>query len=176
MAAAGDLIERSGALAAIERTLAEARTGAGSLAFVSGPAGVGKTALVGEAADLGRSAGFTVLSGVASELELGFPFGVVRQLYGRLAGDRSRSEERRAIAPLFGPADDRHADLDLSFQVLDGLYWLVADMAQKAPLLIAVDDSQWGDEPSLRHLVYLCRRLEGLRVVVLLASRPRRRC
>lgn len=168
---AGDLIERSGALAPIEQAFAEARAGAGNLAFVSGPAGIGKTALVGNALDLGRVAGFTVLSGIGTELEFGFPFGVVRQLYGRLAGDRSRSEERGAIAPLFGPADDRYADLDVSFQVLDGLYWLVADMAQKAPLLISVDDSQWADEPSLRHLVYLCRRLEGLRVLVLLALR-----
>lgn len=168
---AADLIERSGALAPIEQALAEARAGAGNLAFVSGPAGVGKTVLVGEAVDLATSAGFTVLSGVGTELELGFPFGVVRQLYGRLGADRSRSGERRAIAPLFGPADDRYADLDVSFQVLDGLYWLVADMAQRAPLLIYVDDSHWGDEPSLRHLVYLCRRLEGLRVVVLLAVR-----
>jgi DNA-binding CsgD family transcriptional regulator len=168
---AGDLIERSGALAPVEQALAEAQAGNGNLAFVSGPAGVGKTALMGEAVDLGRIAGFTVLSGVGTELELRFPFGVVRQLYGRLAGDRSRSGERRAIAPLLGPADDRYTDLDVSFQVLDDLYWLVADMAQKAPLLISVDDLQWGDDPSLRHLVYLCRRLEGLRVVVLLAIR-----
>jgi DNA-binding CsgD family transcriptional regulator len=168
---AGDLIERSGALAPIEQALAEAQTGTGNLAFVSGPAGVGKTALVGRAVDLARIAGFTVLSGVGTELELGFPFGVVRQLYGGLARDRSRLEEQRAIAPLFGPADDGYADLDVSFQVLDGLYWLVADLAEAAPLLIVVDDVQWADEPSLRHLLYLCRRLDGLRATVLTAAR-----
>jgi hypothetical protein len=39
------------------------------------------------------------------------------------------------------------------------------------PLLIAVDDVQWADYPSLRHLLYLSRRLEGLAVAVVVAER-----
>jgi hypothetical protein len=31
-----------------------------------------------------------------------------------------------------------------------------------APLVLAVDDVHWFDEPSLRYLAYLVRRLDGL--------------
>jgi predicted ATPase len=38
-------------------------------------------------------------------------------------------------------------------------------------LLIAVDDAQWADEPSLRWLAYLAPRLEGLAARMLVALR-----
>jgi len=34
--------------------------------------------------------------------------------------------------------------------MLHGLYWLVANVADEAPVLFVVDDAQWADEPSLR--------------------------
>jgi hypothetical protein len=37
--------------------------------------------------------------------------------------------------------------------------------------MIAVDDVQWSDPPSLRFLAYLSRRLEGMTVVLLVAVR-----
>ena len=55
--------------------------------------------------------------------------------------------------------------------MLDGLYWLVADLAEEMPLLITIDDAQWADEPSLRHLAYLCRRVDGVRAALLVAVR-----
>ena len=58
-----------------------------------------------------------------------------------------------------------------SFAVLHGLYWLVANLAVIRPLLIAVDDAQWADEPSLRWLAYLAPRLEGLAAGMLVAVR-----
>ncbi len=55
--------------------------------------------------------------------------------------------------------------------VLHGLYWLVANLAERAPLLLAIDDVQWADEPSLRFLLYLARRLDGVPVAVALTLR-----
>lgn len=52
------------------------------------------------------------------------------------------------------------------FASLHGLYWLVADLAANRPLLLAIDDVQWIDKPSLRWLRYLSKRLEGLPVVI----------
>ena len=48
-----------------------------------------------------------------------------------------------------------------SFAALHGLYWLALNLAAERPLLLAVDDLQWCDRPSLRFLAYLARRLEG---------------
>jgi len=56
--------------------------------------------------------------------------------------------------------------------VLHGLYWLVVNLAARGPLLIAVDDAHWADEPSLRRLAYLARRLDGLAAGMLVALRP----
>jgi DNA-binding CsgD family transcriptional regulator len=61
---------------------------------------------------------------------------------------------------------------DSSFAVLHGLYWLVVNLAARGPVLIAVDDAHWADEPSLRWLAYLARRLDGLAAGMLVALRP----
>jgi DNA-binding CsgD family transcriptional regulator len=165
------LIERLGDLAPIEEALSRAAVGEGGLALISGPAGIGKTALLDAACELARSRGFAVLSATATELERGFPFGVVRQLYRRAHAEAGEPKSPGAINSLFAPVGDGGEGFDVSFQVLDGLYWLVADLAQDAPLLIAVDDVQWCDEPSLRHFLYLARRLEDLGVFMLQAER-----
>ena len=55
--------------------------------------------------------------------------------------------------------------------MLHGLYWLVVNLAASRPLLIAVDDAHWADEPSLRWLAYLAPRLEGLAAGMLVALR-----
>ena len=55
--------------------------------------------------------------------------------------------------------------------MLHGLYWLVVNLAAGRPVLIAVDDAHWADEPSLRWLAYLAPRLEGLAAGMLVALR-----
>lgn len=59
-----------------------------------------------------------------------------------------------------------------SFGIVDGLYWLVAELAARAPVALVVDDAHWADAPSLRFLGHLLRRLDGLPVGVVLALRP----
>ena len=55
---------------------------------------------------------------------------------------------------------------------LHGLYWLAANLAGQRPLLLLVDDLHWGDEPSLRWLHYVAGRLDGLRLLAVVATRP----
>ena len=69
-------------------------------------------------------------------------------------------------------APDVEADAEPPFSALHGLYWLVANLAAARPLLVVVDDVQWADLASLRWLVYLARRLEGMPLGLLLATRP----
>ncbi|MGH2902299.1 MAG: hypothetical protein ACRDK7_01710 [Solirubrobacteraceae bacterium] len=47
---------------------------------------------------------------------------------------------------------------------LHGLYWLTAALAHERPLLLAVDDAQWGDLPSLGYLDYVGGRVADLPV------------
>ena len=69
------------------------------------------------------------------------------------------------------PASSPGTAGDSWFAVLHGLYWLVVNLAVSRPLLIAIDDAHWADEPSLRWLAYLAPRLEGLAAGMLVALR-----
>src|SRR5205085_2734681 len=77
-------------------------------------------------------------------------------------------------APLFDvavPAAELGAEEDVSFAMLHGLYWIVANLASQQPLVLAVDDLHWCDAPSLRFLAYLVRRMETLPVLVAMGLR-----
>ena len=77
------LLERERELAAVEALL----EGGGGVLVVEGAAGIGKTALVEAACSRAEGRGRVVLRARGSELEAGFAFGVVRQLFERrLAG------------------------------------------------------------------------------------------
>jgi predicted ATPase len=60
---------------------------------------------------------------------------------------------------------------EAGFAILHAVYWLVVRLAERAPLLLLIDDAQWADEPSLRFLVYLLGRLPDLPIAVLVAAR-----
>ena len=176
------LLEREGELTTLAAAVAEAADGDGTVVLIQGPAGVGKTRLLAGARSSARHAGMHVLEARGAVLERDFAFGVARQLFEQttLAAE---GDERDALfagaAGLaerlvgdggsgFGPDDG-----DAEFAALHGLYWLTANLADRGPLLLSVDDAHWADSSSLRFLGYLSRRLEGL--PVLQAPRAARR-
>jgi DNA-binding CsgD family transcriptional regulator len=168
------LLEREHELAAVDDLLEH-----GGAVLVEGGAGIGKTALVEEACRRAAGSGRHVLRARGSELESGFAFGVVRQLFERRLATVEESEREAllagpaaAVRPLLFGEVEKGSAFDTSFAVLHGLYWLTVNLAERRPLLIAVDDGQWADEPSLRWLAHLAPRLEGLAVALLLALRP----
>jgi predicted ATPase len=61
---------------------------------------------------------------------------------------------------------------DTSFAILRGLYWLTVNLAASRSVLIAIDDAHWGDDPSLRWLAYLAKRLDGLEAALIVTLRP----
>ena len=175
------LLERDAEVAALEAMLGAAREGDGRLVVVEGGAGVGKTRLLGEARERARAAGCAVLAARAGELEGEFAFGVVRQIFEAplaSAAEDVRTEllsgAAELSASLFAPpsASATQGGGESPYAVLHGLYWLAANFALRQPTLLVVDDLHWSDEPSLRWLAYLARRLEGLPLLVLLGTRP----
>src|ERR1700677_238901 len=75
------LLERDRQLELIGGCLGRARQGRGGALMVEGPAGIGKTVLLAAARDAARARGFRLLRARGAELEQGFAFGVVRQLF-----------------------------------------------------------------------------------------------
>jgi predicted ATPase len=175
------VVERERELAIVGEALGEAAHGRSALVVIEGPAGIGKTRLLAEGRHFAHATGARVLVARAGELEGELAFGVVRQLFAHAGGaddlESVGSTAAAASEVLSGPppgADDP-ASRDVSFAMLHSLYGLTVTLAAESSLVIAVDDRHWCDEPSLRFLNYLVRRLEGLAVVVLCTVRPRDR-
>lgn len=176
------LLEREGELGALGTLIAASSEG-GHLVAIEGPAGMGKTRLLGGARSRAREAGMEVLSARGSELEREFSYGVVRQLFEPVLVSAT-PEERAGLlggaaalaAPLFDPsAPVQESVVDSSFATLHGLFWLTATLSEQRPLLLAIDDLHWCDPPSLRWLAHLLPRIEGLTLLVVSRSDSRSR-
>jgi DNA-binding CsgD family transcriptional regulator len=174
------LLEREVQVAALQALADAARSGGGRLVVVEGTAGIGKTRLLAEGRAIAGSAGMRVLAARGGEFEGEFAYGIVRQLFEPLlaaAAADLRAEllsgPAALIGPLVGaspPAGAQHAES--AFAVVHGLYWLAANVALQRPTLLAIDDLHWADTPSLRWLLYLTRRLEGVPLLVVAGTRP----
>ena len=172
---ADPLLDRAAEVSSINSALHSAYSGSGSAVLVEGAAGIGKTRLLAHACEQAADAGMTVVTARSGEFESSYAWGVVRQLFETEA--RSGAIELAGdAAALAAPAlayGNHPAEGD-SFALLHGLYWLTVGIAQRAPVLLAVDDLHWADQPSLRFIGHLVRRLEGLPVALVLTVREPR--
>ena len=172
------LIERERELAVIGELLDGVRLGRGAMVMVEGAAGLGKSRLLHEALGLAAGGGVRGLRGRGNEAEIGFSFGVVLQLFEPVLADEDadRAAMFAGAAALARPVFELRDPEPLSgqglFSMLHGLHWLAANLAERVPLLLCVDDVHWCDEPSRRFLAYLGQRLQELPIVVLAAMRP----
>jgi DNA-binding CsgD family transcriptional regulator len=179
------LLERAGELDELQAALEDARGGTGRLLVVEGSAGIGKTRLLESAREAAEHTGMGVLSARGTELERDFPFGLVRQLFEPVLHE-ARAPERdelleaaaRPAGPIVGIESERSPDdedaeyiPDVSFEILNALYWLTSNLSERGPLLLAVDDVHWSDQASLRFLMFLLPRLGDLPVTLVLTAR-----
>ncbi len=177
------LLERERELGVVSESLARGRAGGHSVLLIEGAPGIGKTALLEQARGRAADSGMRVLAARGGELEDGFPFGIVRQLFEPVIRELPTSDRRDALAgaaelatPVVGGThvSPSAAIEDRSFGVSHGLYWLTANLSERTPLLLAIDDLHWADAPSLRFLLFLVRRLAGLPVGLVMCTRTGR--
>ena len=124
-----------------------------------------------------------MLSGRGSEFEQAYPWGVVRSLFapalaeadrgGLLTGAARLADVALGLRP--APGGAVAANPEAMGASLHGLYWALANLAGDEPLLVAVDDVQWADGPSLRWLGYLATRVDDLPVLLAIALNPAER-
>jgi predicted ATPase len=178
-----DLLERETELAGLRAVLDDARARVGRFVLIEGVAGIGKTRLLRDARDLAAAGGLRVLAARGTEFERGFPFGVVRQLFepvvlAAAAQERAAllSDAAQAAEPIVAgaPAADSADPVEPAFARLNGLYWLLANLAEPGPVALLVDDLHWCDRASQGFLRFLLPRLDGLAVAVIAAGRPDR--
>ncbi len=151
---------------------------------VSGEPGIGKTALMGEMLERGRSRGYQTLSARASEFERDLPFAAfadaLEDVVGLLAAERRElmdEEQWALLAGVFpslasGLGASRRVDPDERHLALRALHGLLEVLAHERPLLLVLDDLQWADPASIDLVCRLLHRGLSGRALVLLASRP----
>ncbi|MBA3450408.1 MAG: AAA family ATPase [Chloroflexia bacterium] len=151
MANAIELLERDAVLDDLRGFLREAWDGRGSLLFLGGEAGVGKTALLGVFAAQARSIA-VVMRGQCDALST-----------------------PRALGPLFDVASaDPSLERLLSGNApRDHLFRGLLDRLRggNRPVVLAIEDAHWADEATLDLLRFLGRRVDATRGFVIVTYR-----
>ncbi len=167
-AQAGRLLGRQRERAVLERLLDTARDGHGAVLVVHGDPGVGKTALLEYAVDVGQDFRVARTAGVEGEMEL--DYAALQQFCSPLLefSERLPDPQRDALGVAFGlSAGPAPSPFLVGLAVLG----LLSEAAEQQPLLCVVDDAQWLDDASARALAFVARRLLAERVALAFATR-----
>ena len=167
-----ELVGRSAEQSAITEFLSLGPDAARCLLLVGEP-GIGKTTLWRAARSEAGALGYRLLSSAPTEVETGLPHAVL--------GDLLYPVPEEAIASLPGPlrtalevalfrAPARQGATD-QLAVSTAFLRVLRHLAADNGLLLALDDIQWIDGPSMRVLAFALRRLEREPVKVLAAHR-----
>lgn len=141
----GPLLERDHEMDALTTAFEDARTGRGRVVRIEGLPGSGKTELLRAARTAAATRGMTVAAARATGRESEIPLGVVRQLFEKHAA-------RTGGGLLEG----------------DDLVAVARRLAERGPLLVAIDDVHLADDPSLGWLAALAEEAAGLSVAVVI--------
>jgi DNA-binding CsgD family transcriptional regulator len=148
----------------LDRQVRRARAGESSVQVLRGEAGVGKTALLDYVAEQAAGCRLARTAGVQSEMELAFA-GIHQLCAPFLDGlDGLPAPQRNALQVAFGL---QHAVAPDRFLVALAVLGLLADAAERQPLVCLVDDAQWLDRASAQTLTFVARRVlaEGIAMV-----------
>jgi DNA-binding CsgD family transcriptional regulator/tetratricopeptide (TPR) repeat protein len=160
---------------AIQKSVRDALSGGRSV-LLSGPAGIGKSTVLGGIVEWVRETGARVLYSSPAQADARLPFVVLIDLLSPLpptAFDGLPPVPRRALdaALLRGEVTDVQPD---PLAVRLGVLHVLRDLAARDPSVVVVDDVQWVDPSSAEVLAFLARRLPGpgLRVVAAARGEP----
>jgi DNA-binding CsgD family transcriptional regulator len=166
----GRIIGREAALARL-RALVDQAPLASQVLLVTGEAGMGKTALLADAAGRARSAGMRVLSVTGRESESRLAFAGLHQLLRPVLSGAAGLPDRQtqALMGALGLAADPVAPDPLLTGV--AVLTLLSDLSEQSPVLVIADDAHWLDRSSLEALAFVGSRLDAERVVMLVGAR-----
>ncbi|MFC4785392.1 ATP-binding protein [Nocardioides sp. MAHUQ-72] len=158
--------------------LERADLGRGSTVLLTGPPGVGKSAVLDLATALAKRRGWRTARGAASLMEGAWPYAPVLEAFGDLCrqhpslldglDDSFRLELDRALAGEQAGWSGESAHQRLFVAAAELLRLAASDRG----LLLVVDDVHEADEASLRLLHYLARTAVTERMLIALATRP----
>src|SRR5580658_3384966 len=139
--------------------------GGGSLTclVLAGEVGIGKTTLWESGLELAGEQGYLVLSARASQAEVSFSFASLADLVDDIDPDVLAglpAPQVHALEVALRRRDPFGAVTD-PFAVAAGFLSALRALAERGPVLVAVDDIQWLDRSSADALSFAARRLSG---------------
>jgi ATP/maltotriose-dependent transcriptional regulator MalT len=178
------LVGRDDEVEALERALDDLDRGPSAAIALVGEAGIGKTRLLSELAERAGGRGYLVLAGSASELERELPFSVFVHALDEYV--ESLEPERLSTLPDEVQAELAHVLPSLSalaagravalqherYRSHRAVRALLEHLAQRTPLVLALDDFHWADSASIELLGALLRRPPAAAVLAAIALRP----
>ncbi|MCX4744981.1 LuxR family transcriptional regulator [Kitasatospora sp. NBC_01287] len=178
----GDTTAPPGRDEVLARCLAGLGGGGGGGVLLTGPAGIGRSAVLDAVQGEAERAGALVLRSNSAACEAGLPQLALYDLFAAALAERDERDawepDSTALAPhlraaldaalLRAPAGDGAAgQLALRLAVLE----LLRALAVSRPVLLVLDDAHCLDPASAQVLAFVARRLAGQRVAVLAAER-----
>ncbi len=170
------LVGREKELGELQRYLHSSIEGRGTVVFVSGEAGSGKTRLTTEFLNYAKDSGITVLAGwCLSNVAVPYlPFVEALDSYSPLNHEANKptSQQLEAETWLKGPDNNQsmspQAWKDQTFSaVIKELLYLSASR----PVILFIDDLHWADSASLTMLHYISRSISSERILVIATFR-----
>jgi predicted ATPase/DNA-binding winged helix-turn-helix (wHTH) protein len=152
------LIGREASLHALGAGLDAAFAGHGGIAWVSGEAGLGKTRVLDEIAATARARGAQVAVLRCHDAEGQPAFWPWMQLVKSLAAGAPEPVADAAALLASAPAPD--------FRTFDTVTRALLACASSRPVVMAIDDVHWADDPSLQLLRFAAREIRDARIFV----------
>jgi DNA-binding NarL/FixJ family response regulator len=166
------VVGRAGETAEIDQALADAASAGASTVVLEGEAGIGKTTLLEYGVRRAAGMGWTVLLARMSRAEAQLTYVGLGDLLTQTATEPVRQLPvplRRALEAALLWAVPGEPPTPRAVAV--GFLTVLERLAEEAPVLVAVDDAHWLDRQTSAVLDFATRRLDGQRVVALLALR-----
>jgi DNA-binding CsgD family transcriptional regulator/tetratricopeptide (TPR) repeat protein len=165
------IVGRSTELADLTGAVTDAATGGtGTAVAIEGDPGIGKSTLLREAANVARAQGLLVLQTTGVETETELPFSGLHQLLSPLIAHTSSlpTPQWTALMSAFGVEVTGPPQ---PFLVALAALNVLSGVAERQPLLVAVDDIQWLDRQTNDALTFIARRVTSEPLVMLAAIR-----
>ena len=188
------LVGRDADLAVLRQKIAAAAAGSGSVVFIAGEAGAGKTRMAAEVARLAEKCGMPFLLGrgdsgrgeAGRDVAYGTLLEVLRGL--ALRGSDTQQHALRATVgelapqllgrlypdeePVLAASEEAGASLEGDDEMRQALFLvrlrgLLSDMAGEQPLVLFIDDLHEADEPTLLLLRQLALQIRTMPIVVI---------